>query len=350
MMLPADADRLLATLRTGAWLDAQVFPPLAYAVPGLIPEGSVLLVGAPKIGKSWLVLAVGLAAASGGKALGLDIPKRPVLYLALEDGDRRLQDRCRKLLRGDPIPREFEYLIRVEGPVLDTIAAWLDLQHDVPPLVILDTLGKVMPPATQGETSYGRDYRVGTTLKRLADEHPGMTLLTNHHDRKAAADDFVDSVSGTHGLAGAADTVIVLTRSRHETSGLLKVTGRDIPEGEYALTVADGCAWNLDGADLEEASFRARQTRLSGGVSDRSAEIIAFVAANPPHVRAGEVEDKFGPDARRYLKRLADSGRLRRLSRGLYASVPTVPSSHSQVSEGEQRDSARDSVPSGDEE
>jgi hypothetical protein len=77
MMLPADADRLLATLRTGAWPDAQVFPPLVYAVPGLIPEGSVLLVGAPKIGKSWLVLAIGLAASDGGKALGIDIPKRP---------------------------------------------------------------------------------------------------------------------------------------------------------------------------------------------------------------------------------------------------------------------------------
>jgi predicted transcriptional regulator of viral defense system len=62
------------------------------------------------------------------------------------------------------------------------------------------------------------------------------------------------------------------------------------------------------------------------------------VAANPPHVRAGEVEDKFGPDARRYLKRLADSGRLQRLSRGLYTSVPSVPSSQSQVSEGEQWD------------
>jgi len=333
----APVDLLLDSVMVPGW-DAQHFPPLAYTVPGLIPEGSGLLVGPPKIGKSWFVLTVGLAAAVGGKALSIAVPKRPVFYLALEDGDRRLQDRCRKLLRGDPIPREFEYLITVEGSVIDTIATWLDRQHDAPPLVILDTLGKVMPPAAQGETSYGRDYRVGTTLKRLADQHPGMTLLTNHHDRKAAADDFVDSVSGTHGLAGAADTVIVLTRARQATSGLLKVTGRDVPEGEYAVTVADGFAWDLDGADLEEAAASARETRLTGGVSDRSAEIIAFVAANPPNVRAGEVEDKFGPDARRYLKRLADSGRLRRLSRGVYTSVPSVPSSQSQVSEGEQRD------------
>jgi hypothetical protein len=163
---------LLAGLRDGVWLDAQNFPPLAYAVPGVIPEGLALLVGPPKIGKSWLVLTVDLAAAAGGKAFGITIPKRPALYLALEDSDRRLQDRCRKLLRGDPIPREFEYLTRVEGPVIDTITAWLDQHHDVAPLVILDTLGKVMPPAAQGETSYGRDYRVGTTLKRIADQHP----------------------------------------------------------------------------------------------------------------------------------------------------------------------------------
>jgi hypothetical protein len=147
----------------------------------------------------------------------------------------------------------------------------------------------------------------------------------------------VDSVSGTHGLAGAADTVIVLTRSRHKTGGLLKVTGRDVAEGEYALRFIDGSTWDLDGANLEEAAARAREIRLSGGVSDRSAEIIAYVAANPPHVRAGEVEEKFGQDARRYLKRLADSGRLRRLSRGLYTSVPSVPSSHSQVSEGDEQ-------------
>jgi len=117
MTMFVEPSELLATLRDGAWLDAQEFPPLTYAVPGVIPEGSVLLVGAPKIGKSWLVLTIALAAAAGGQALSIQVPKRPVFYLALEDGDRRLQDRCRKLLRGDPIPRDFEYLTRVEGPV-----------------------------------------------------------------------------------------------------------------------------------------------------------------------------------------------------------------------------------------
>jgi hypothetical protein len=143
-----------------------------------------------------------------------------VLYLALEDGHRRLQDRCRRLLAGDPIPSEFQYLTMIEpGRVNDTIAAWIHWHQDPPPLVILDTLGKILPPTQPGEDRYQRDYRIGTALKRIVDGLPGMTLLVNHHDRKANADDFVDAVSGTHGLAGAADTIIVLARDRRRPPG-----------------------------------------------------------------------------------------------------------------------------------
>jgi hypothetical protein len=117
------------------------------------------------------------------------------------------------------------------------------------------------------------------------------------------------------------------------------VTGRDVPEGEYALRFTDGCTWDLDGANLAEAAARARQARLIGGVGDRSAEIIAFVADNPPSVTAAKVEEKFGRDARQYLKRLADMGRLRRLQRGVYTTVTSVTSSLSQASEPNPGDS-----------
>ena len=327
MTLPADADRLLATLRTGAWLDAQVFPPLAYAVPGLIPEGSVLLVGAPKIGKSWLVLAVGLAAASGGKALGLDVPKRPVLYLALEDGDRRLQDRCRRLLADDPIPPEFQYITRIEpGRIIDTIGAWLHWHTD-PPLVILDTLGKVLPPTQMGEDRYQRDYRIGSALKQIVDSVPGMTLLINHHDRKANADDFVDAVSGTHGLAGAADTIIVLARDRQEAAGLLKVTGRDVAEGEYAVRFSDGAVWELAGQDLEIAREKAQTVRATTGVSDRMLDVVMYAYEHPEGVRRGDVAQALDLDPRQasvYLSRAVAANRLKRAERGLYVPVMSV--------------------------
>ena len=71
------------------------------------------------------------------------------------------------------------------GMVVPTIEAWLArLPHRSDPLVIVDTLGKVMPPATPGESAYARDYRVAGRLKRIADDHPGMALVVLHHDRK----------------------------------------------------------------------------------------------------------------------------------------------------------------------
>jgi AAA domain len=251
---------LLAGLRNGSWLDRQDFPPLRYAVPGILPEGSTLL-------------ACALAEASGGVALSaIHVDAAPVLYAALEDGDRRMQARCRTLLQGEPIPAAFDYLTRIEaGRVVDTIAAWLRRHPGAAPLVILDTLARVMPPALAGESSYQRDYRIGAALKHLADTEPGMSPLVNHHDRKAESADFIDSVSGTHGLTGSADTTLVLVRARNDTAGLIKVTGRDIPEGEYAVRFG-GARWQLDGASLDEAARVAQTWAVTAGLGDRSVD------------------------------------------------------------------------------
>src|SRR5262249_33618279 len=74
------------------------FPPLRFVLPGLIPEGASLLVSRPKLGKSWLVLDLAIATAGGLFILGFKPSPGAVLYLALEDGRRRLQRRMTKLL------------------------------------------------------------------------------------------------------------------------------------------------------------------------------------------------------------------------------------------------------------
>jgi RecA-family ATPase len=330
---------LLAAARDGAWLTVQEFPPLRFAVDGLIPEGFTLEVGAPKAGKSWLTLALLLAVACGGVALGgiKAAPARRVFYLALEDSDRRMQDRCRKLLGdGEDIPALFHYQTRIQpGMVLPVIDAWMR-RHPDTALIVIDTLGKVMPPAFQGESAYQRDYRVGSALKARADAHPGLGIMALHHDRKAAADDFIDSVSGTHGLAGAADTIMLLCRKRHSPEGLLKVTGRDVPEAEYALTVADGMQWQLDGADLAAATAAARKREDERAVGEKSADILARFREHPEGLRAGDLVSEFGKDIYQYLKRLAAAGRIDKLERGLYILV----SEPSEVSETQVSDHA----------
>lgn len=326
---PEERPDLLAKLRNAEWLDAQDLPPLRWVVPGVIPEGLSVFVGPPKVGKSWLVLDVALAAAAGGYALGsIRTTSRPVLLLALEDGDRRLQDRMRALHRG-PLPRRLDYLTDILPSLVDaTIRAWVEhVGTQDAPLVILDTLGKVMPIALPGESAYQRDYRAAGALKRITDDHPGMALVIVHHDRKAASDDFVESVSGTHGIAGAADSVLVLGRPRNQSDGLLKVTGRDVTEREYAVT-QEGGAWRLAGRTLDEAARTAETTRNAAGVGDRMGELLRFAAEHPDGIRAGDAEAELGmstSDARVYLKRAVDAGRLLKLARGLYAPPPVPP-------------------------
>ena len=298
----------------------QQFPPLTYTVPGLMPAGLGIIAAPPKAGKSLLILDWLLAVASGGPALGRlpAGPARDVLYLALEDGDRRLQARCRHLLAdGEPIPERFRYVLAVPpGQVIAVIEDALG-KHPGTALIVLDTLGRIMPMPMQGETTYQRDYRVATALKRIADDHPGLTIVVIHHTRKAFSDDFIDSISGTHGLAGAADTIITLSRGRGKGDGVLQVTGRDVIEAKYAVTFSGG-VWALDGSTLAEARpnvhRRADETALSG----RSAEIIDFVRQHPEGATAKQVRDKFGDDADQYLKRHADAGRLTKPKRGLY--------------------------------
>jgi hypothetical protein len=352
---PAQSDGadLLAQVRTGTWLDSQAFPPLRYAVPGVIPEGFTVLAGAPKAGKSYLLLAVQLAIASGGRALSAIATGQPrrVLYLALEDGDRRMQDRCRQLLTSEPIPPLFSYMTRIEpGTVTATIEAFCE-RHPETALVVIDTLGKVLPPPMMNETTYGRDYRVGGRLKSIADARPGLAVVASHHDRKAGSDDFVERVSGTNGLAGAADTVIVLARKRQSRDGLLMVTGRDVPEGEYAITMSESGIWALDGDDLAQAADTARhRAEASEGLSDLTVQILGFIRSKG-EASAGQVAAAYGENARRYLARLEHAGRLVRVARGLYSlpSVPSVPLSQSQVSDVELWDSCAQSVPNGGE-
>lgn len=320
---------LLKLVRTGDWLDAQIFPPLQWAVYGVIPEGFGLLTGPPKAGKSWCALGIGLAIASGGHAFG-KVPTgkpRPVLYCALEDGNARLQWRARQLLDDEPIPALLHTVTTVHPhEVIPLIEAWLEEHGHEKPLVLLDTLGKVMPIAIPGESSYQRDYRVGGTLKRLADNHRGTTLLVVHHVRKAAGEDWMDSTSGTNGLNGAADFTINLHRPRNSDTGVIRVTGRDVAESEYAITCADG-RWILEGASLDDSARAAEQAKAVADLGGHSADVVAYVSTQLEPVTPAQVEKALGIDnARVYLARLVDSGRLCKAGRGLYTPVTSVTS------------------------
>lgn len=301
------------TAWTADQLMAANFPEPKWAVPGILAEGVSLLAGPPKVGKSWLSLGLGLSVAAGGKAFdSVPVKGGPVLYLALEDTPRRLQTRMGKLLGRQKAPAGLTLVTECppfpQGGV-EAIAGWLDRNPDAR-MVVIDVFAKMRGQSPQGASAYDADYVAVGYAKRLAD-HYGIAVVLVHHVRKMASEDFLTEVSGTNGIAGAADATLVLKRARGQADGILHVTGRDVNEAEYALSFQEASgAWHL----------------LDGPVSDHTigdtrAAILQHVRANPgarPKDIADALPQVDGDNVRRACARMAADGQLTKDGSGRY--------------------------------
>lgn len=233
----------------GADLDAKVFPPLTYLVEGLLTTGSVaLLGGAPKAGKSVLATGCSLAVAQGGRALGgLECVRTDVLMVALDDGsERRLQRRLRMLNAGEPIPRSLDVVNVPFGAgvtAAERISSYLDHHRDTG-LVVIDTLERLRPSASRGASPYSADVAFLATLQPILRQHPDVCILGLAHSRKAGRgsgdepapeDDPISAISGTHGVTGGADAVLVLSGGRKNPLRTLDVVSRDEEDSRKVL-------------------------------------------------------------------------------------------------------------------
>jgi hypothetical protein len=300
------------TAWTAAELMATDFPEPRWAVPGIVAEGVTVLAGAPKAGKSWLALGLGVAIATGGKALGaVDVEPGPALYLALEDTGRRLKTRLAKVLGNATAPDSLT--LATECPPLpsggaELISGWIE-RHDGARLVVVDVLARVRGPASRDMSSYDADYRAVCLAKAVADKHR-VPFVIVHHTRKAAAADFLDEVSGTQGVAGAADTVLVLKRMRGKADAVLHVTGRDVEETAIALSfAADLGAWQMSATPADEVML-----------GDTRGTILRYVrehdGARPKEIAEGTNIDY--ATVRQTARRMADDGQLDSDGHGRY--------------------------------
>lgn len=259
--------------KPGAEIDAETllgltFPPVQYVVPGYVPEGLTILAGRPKLGKSWLALGFAVAVATGGIALGEDCETGDALYLALEDNQRRLQDRLQTVLRPPQMrPHMGRLTLRTENPkvgsgLIESLDAWRNKAEN-PRLIIIDTLSMVRPPKKSNQDSYSADYDAISPLQKYAGEHR-LALIVVHHVRKAEAEDPLEAVSGTNGLTGAADTILVLNRSSEGSK--LYGRGRDIEELEKAIRFEQG-VWSVLG-DADDVKRSDQQKKILEALTD----------------------------------------------------------------------------------
>ena len=220
-------------------------PPVKYLVDGLLPEGTSLLTAASKVGKSWMVLDLGLCIAAGESFLGRPTTKTGTLYLALEDSLNRLQNRMDKVLGGKPPPPLFCFTTeapKLDDGLLDVLEDHLKKYPDTR-LLIVDTLQKVRGQALPREGPYAQDYREMETLKGFMDKR-GVSVLFVHHNRKMKDDgDPFNMISGTNGLMGAADTIWTITKAnRADEEATLHVTGRDVAQSDTVIRF-DKSSW-----------------------------------------------------------------------------------------------------------
>lgn len=226
------------------------FAPVKFCVDTLLPKGVAILGGASKIGKSWLVLDLCVRVAKGEDMWGMKTSGGTTLYLCLEDTLRRVQERLNNIT--DDVPSNV-YFANMASTLADGLCDQIRRfvrDHPDTCLVVIDTFQIVRED--NKDISYSRDYADLRMLKAVADELD-VTILLVHHIRKQGANDPLDRLSGSTGVAGAVDTVFVLDRSnRNDTSATLVCTGRDIEDRQLELNFSkDNFVWNLETDSLE---------------------------------------------------------------------------------------------------
>ena len=242
-----------------------------WVIEDFLAYGLHLLVGPPKGGKSWMALKMSIDVAQGEPFLGFATVRSDVLYLALEDQRKRIKTRSWKIV--DEMNGNVDFATeadKVSSGLILQIEEYL-IGHPHTKLIIIDTFQMVRE--SKSESAYAADYNDLTPLKRLADE-ARVAVLVVHHTRKQGDADVFNTVSGTNGITGCADSIIVLSDvNRADGNATLSLTGRDREYLELKVRFRD-CVWILVKTVTKE-ELEERET------PDDVLRIVDFMAGRP---------------------------------------------------------------------
>ncbi len=224
--------------------------PVNWAVKRLIPQGLTILASLPKVGKSWMAIDIALSVANEKQFLGYETEKGGVLYLALEDSDGRIQKRQKRVLNGDTPPRNLNISTKVvpmNAGFLDSLEDYIKKNTETN-LIIIDTLQKIRSGGNRNESAYASDYRELGLIKSFADKYK-ICIVVVHHLRKQKDNDIFNTISGTNGIMGVADTILIIQKDKRDSNdATLHITGRDVEFDELALTFDNkSCRWECIG-------------------------------------------------------------------------------------------------------
>jgi hypothetical protein len=294
-------------------LEGQRFMELEWIVPAFIPEGLTLLAGKPKVGKSWLALAISAALTQVGRAvLDTGCKKRGVIYCALEDTPRRMQARSRIVFEpGWPDTMFSIYeLPTIDDGLIDHFHEYRR-RHPEIGVIIVDTLAAIRGQKKNGEEQYGADYRAMKALLEFS-HATGVAVIVIHHVRKQEAADIFDTISGTLGLNGAADTLAVLSKTDEQLR--LAVRGRDVEEIDKVV--------NFDGTTGYWSVVEDYVADKPAANGIKAAIVMALAGYGSSGSSPADIANKTGmpvQNVQKMLQRMAKTGEIRKTQYGTYA-------------------------------
>lgn len=221
-------------------------------IEGLLYQGTYLFVGSPKIGKSFFMAQLAYHVSTGTPLWDYPVKKGTVLYLALEDDYRRLQERMYRMFGTDSTENlYFSVSSKPLGNGLTDQLSGFIREHPDTTLVIIDTLQKIRE-VDSDSYSYAKDYEIINQLKQFSDSW-GICLLLVHHTRKQKSSDNFDMISGTNGLLGCADGAFMLYKeTRTSNKATLEISGRDQQDQKiHLIRDEEKLCWNFEKAETE---------------------------------------------------------------------------------------------------
>ena len=181
--------------------------------------------------------------ANGEPVWGFETSKGTTRYLAFEDNEERLQDRLfmlRDEIENAPTNAHLCIEISKMGGELETRIRNFMMDYQDTKLIIIDTLQKVRGNT---ESNYISDYDDLTILKNLADEYK-IAIVVIHHLRKQKDADIFNEITGSTGLQGAADTMMILAQNkRGDDYATFHLVGRDVKSRELELERGEDNIW-----------------------------------------------------------------------------------------------------------
>jgi hypothetical protein len=183
-----------------------------WIVEGLLPYGLSVLVGKPKVGKSFLALDIAVGVASGENVLGKRYcVQGGVLMLALDDTEQRLYRRLMPYRERD-LSRLYFALEWPGG--LEDLRLALD-EHPDTRLLVIDGFAGIAPLTKRGISD------ALAAFKSLAEERHVAVLVV---------------LPILHPNTAPVDTLLLLRRGFGRDEAALQVTGRDYTTKEFVLT------------------------------------------------------------------------------------------------------------------